>query len=74
MSIDDGTKTKSWTLTDKQQFITARKDAVFVYEHDSLGPCYPFEGEKVSIHWFRGKLVIVARENHTTGLPRSTMT
>jgi hypothetical protein len=50
-------------LTDKSQFVCARKDAVFVYEHDSLGPCYPFEGEKISVHWFRGKLVIEAKEN-----------
>lgn len=73
LSTDDGTKQKCWTLTDKQQFITARKDAVFIYEHDGLGPCYPFEGEKISVHWFRGKLVIVAKENQTTGLPRSTV-
>ena len=43
--------------------MAARRDAVFIYEHDGLGPCYPFEGEKVSVHWFRGKLVIAARES-----------
>ena len=63
MSSDDGVKSSCWTLTDKSQLICARKDAVFIYEHDSLGPCYPFEGEKISVHWFRGKLVIVAKEN-----------
>ena len=69
LSSDDGTRAKCWTLTDKQQFITARKDAVFVYEHDGLGPCYPFEGEKISVHWFRGKLVIAAKENQTINRP-----
>ena len=72
LSTEDGTKTKCWTLTDKQQFITARKDAVFIFEHDGLGPCYPFEGEKISVHWFRGKLVIAAKENQTTSLTRAT--
>ena len=67
LSSEDGVKPGCWTLTDKSQFICARKDAVFIYEHDSLGPCYPFEGEKVSVHWFRGKLVIVAKENQTGG-------
>ena len=47
--------------------MAARKDAVFIYEHDGLGPCYPFEGDKVSVLWFRGKLVIVAKENPATG-------
>lgn len=45
--------------------MVARKDAVFVYDYDGLGPCYPFEGDKVSVHSFRGKLVIVAKENQS---------
>ena len=54
---------KCWAHNDKSQFVVARPNAVFVYEHDGLGPCYPFEGEKLSVHCFRGKLVIVAKEN-----------
>ena len=73
MSSDDGTKSKCWALTDKSQLIVARKEAVFLYEHDGLGPCYPFEGDKVSVHWFRGKLVIVAKENQTTSLAKSNI-
>jgi vacuolar protein sorting-associated protein 11 len=66
LSADGGVKFKCWTLTDKSQLIVARRDAVFLYEHDSIGPCYPFEGEKRMVHWFRGKLVIVAKENQAS--------
>lgn len=66
MSSDDGVKPKCWCVTDKNQFVVARKDAVFIYEHDGLGPCYPFEGDKVTVHWFRGKLVIVSKENQSS--------
>jgi len=60
-------------MTDKSQLIVARKEAVFLYEHDGLGPCYPFEGEKISVHWFRGKLVIVAKENQSASISRTAM-
>lgn len=65
LASEEGARAKCWCTTDKGQFVVARKDAVFIYEHDGLGPCYPFEGDKVSVHWFRGKLVIAARENST---------
>lgn len=71
MSTEDGVKSKCWTLTDKSLFVVARKDAVFIYEHDGLGPCYPFEGEKCSVNWFRGKLVIGAKENQVS-IPKSS--
>ncbi len=34
-----------------------------MYDYDVLGSCYPFEGDKVTVHWFRGKVIIVSREN-----------
>lgn len=73
MSQENGVKSKCWTLTDKAQLVVARKDAVFLYEHDILGPCYPFEGEKVSVHWFRGKIVIVVKETQTNTNARATV-
>lgn len=66
LASDDGVRPRCWCTTDRGQFVAARKDAVFIYEHDGLGPCYPFEGDKVSVHWFRGKLVIVAKENQSS--------
>ncbi|RNA18522.1 vacuolar sorting-associated 11 -like protein [Brachionus plicatilis] len=59
---DDGVKPRCWCMTDKGELVAARKDAVYVYEHDGVGPCYPFEGDKISVHWFKGKLVIAAKE------------
>ena len=41
--------------------------AVYAYDYDVLGACYPFEGDKVSVHWFRGKVIIVSKENAQKG-------
>jgi hypothetical protein len=41
--------------------------AVYAYDYDVLGACYPFEGDKVSVHWFRGKVIIVSKENTQKG-------
>lgn len=49
-------------MTDKGELVAARKDAVYIYEHDGVGPCYPFEGNKISVNWFKGKLIIAAKE------------
>ena len=70
---DDGVKSRSWCLTDKSEFVAARKDAVYIYEHDGVGPCYPFEGDKVSVHWFKGKLVIVAKEPQNANKSKAPM-
>ena len=40
---------------------------MYAYDYDVLGACYPFEGDKVSVHWFRGKVIIVAKENAQAG-------
>lgn len=37
-----------------------------MYDYDVLGACYPFEGDKVSVHWFRGKVIIVSKESAQT--------
>ena len=42
--------------------------AVYFYQTDSRGPCLAFEGEKLQLHWFRGYLIIVGKENKS--LPR----
>jgi hypothetical protein len=43
------------------------RKAVYAYDYDVLGACYPFEGDKVSVHWFRGKVIIVSKENAQKG-------
>ncbi|CAD6232599.1 GSCOCG00006969001-RA-CDS [Cotesia congregata] len=44
-------------------FMIARNDAVYCYTLDGRGPCYAIEGQKVMLDWFRGYLVIVAKES-----------
>ncbi|XP_050409252.1 vacuolar protein sorting-associated protein 11 homolog [Patella vulgata] len=45
------------------QVVIGRQDAVYFYQPDERGPCLAFEGEKLQLHWFRGYLVIVGKEN-----------
>ena len=41
-----------------------RKEAIYFYEPDGLGPCYAFEAEKRILMWYRGYLLVVARDNN----------
>ena len=43
--------------------------AVYFYQPDGRGPCLAFEGVKLQLHWFRGYLVVVGKENKA--LPRA---
>lgn len=75
LSSNDGCKLNCCAIADQSfdnQFIVARSDAIYAYSVDVLGPCYPFEGEKVSIHWFRGKIVIVSKDSSTSGIKPPT--
>jgi len=51
------------------QLVIGRQDAVYFYQPDGRGPCLAFEGTKLQLHWFRGYLIIVGKENKT--LPRA---
>jgi len=42
--------------------------AVYFYQPDGRGPCLAFEGEKLQLHWYRGYMLIVSKENKP--LPR----
>ena len=39
-------------------FITGSKDLVHFYTHDGRGQCYPIEGDKTGLYWFRNYLVV----------------
>ncbi|KAL1122315.1 hypothetical protein AAG570_003720 [Ranatra chinensis] len=43
-------------------FMVARRDAVYCYTNFVLGPCYAISGEKIQLEWFRSYLVIVAKD------------
>ncbi|KAK2192568.1 hypothetical protein NP493_28g12051 [Ridgeia piscesae] len=53
----------------ESQFVIGRRDAVYFYQTDERGPCLAFEGEKLQLHWYRGYLIVVGRENKP--LPRA---
>lgn len=54
--------------TQDNQFVIGRSDAVYFYQPDGRGPCLAFEGRKTILHWFRGYLVVVTKDNKT--MPR----
>ncbi|RXG51486.1 Vacuolar protein sorting-associated protein 11-like protein [Armadillidium vulgare] len=65
---NDGCLPGCSALTDskhKYELLVARKDAVYSYTTDSRASCYVFEGQKQSLSWFRGYLIIVAKEATT---------
>ncbi|KAK2560039.1 Vacuolar protein sorting-associated protein 11-like protein [Acropora cervicornis] len=47
----------------ENQFIVARKEALYFYQIDGRGPCLAFEGEKQMVTWWRGYLVVVSQDN-----------
>ncbi|XP_022806826.1 vacuolar protein sorting-associated protein 11 homolog [Stylophora pistillata] len=47
----------------ENQFIVARKEALYFYQVDGRGPCLAFEGEKQMVTWWRGYLVVVSKDN-----------
>ncbi|KAK0086649.1 hypothetical protein PV325_013769 [Microctonus aethiopoides] len=53
-------------------FMIGRNDAVYCYTLDGRGPCYAVEGQKIMLDWFRGYLVIVAKES--ANVSRTTTT
>ncbi|XP_013381879.1 vacuolar protein sorting-associated protein 11 homolog [Lingula anatina] len=55
-------------MTQDNQLVLGRQDAVYFYQPDGRGPCLVFEGEKLQLHWFRGYLVVVGKDSK--GIPR----
>ncbi|KAH3841675.1 vacuolar protein sorting-associated protein 11 homolog [Dreissena polymorpha] len=49
-------------MSQDNQFVIARDDALYFYQPDGRGPCLAFEGEKFQLHWFRNYLVIVGKD------------
>ncbi|XP_043279403.1 vacuolar protein sorting-associated protein 11 homolog [Venturia canescens] len=53
-------------------FMIGRNDAIYCYTLDGRGPCYAVDGQKIMLDWFRGYLVIIAKE--AGNVPRTTTT
>ncbi|XP_028966352.1 vacuolar protein sorting-associated protein 11 homolog [Galendromus occidentalis] len=48
------------------QLIIGCRDALYLYQHDGIGPCLAFDAEKELVSWFRNYLVCVIRDNDKT--------
>lgn len=54
-----GGEGQSMTMSDKQDLVVGRPEAVYFYEVDGRGPCWASEDEKRYLSWFRGYLLAV---------------
>ncbi|XP_074832801.1 porphobilinogen deaminase isoform X2 [Carettochelys insculpta] len=48
------------------QFIVAGNECVYLYQPDGRGPCFPFEGQKLIVHWYLGYLIIVSKDRKSS--------
>lgn len=73
MKLDDlGAQPGCIVMTDASQdnqLVIGRQDAVYFYQPDGRGPCLAFEGVKLQLHWFRGYLIVVGKDNKA--MPRA---
>lgn len=49
-------------LPQEAQFVVAREDAIYCYNADGKGPCFPVSGKKMLVQWLKTFLVVVAKE------------
>eukprot|EP00002_Diphylleia_rotans_P002067 TRINITY_DN11279_c0_g1_i5.p1 TRINITY_DN11279_c0_g1~~TRINITY_DN11279_c0_g1_i5.p1 ORF type:complete len:734 (+),score=159.34 TRINITY_DN11279_c0_g1_i5:50-2251(+) len=50
------------TMSEGQDFVVGRPEAVYFYEVDGRGPCFAFDGANKTLTWFRGYLVVRSQE------------
>lgn len=48
-------------LSEENELVVGRSEAVYFYEPEGRGPCVVFEGKKKMIYWFRQYLVIISQ-------------
>eukprot|EP00794_Sanderia_malayensis_P012216 gene12216-13473_t len=58
-------------VSQENQFVIARTDALYFYQPEGRGPCLAFEGEKKIVCCFHGYLVVVSKD--VKQLPRAGM-
>eukprot|EP00897_Mesotaenium_endlicherianum_P008071 jgi/Mesen1/7292/ME000373S06354 len=57
-----GCPNKCVVMSDCQELVAGRQEAVYFYDADGRGPCWAFEGPKHRLAWFRSYLLIVAAD------------
>ncbi|GAM20486.1 hypothetical protein SAMD00019534_036610 [Acytostelium subglobosum LB1] len=58
----------SFTMSDDQVPIVARKNAIYFYNVDGRGPAFGFTGIKSKLLWFRSYLVVVEEPGSLSGV------
>ncbi|XP_074656340.1 vacuolar protein sorting-associated protein 11 homolog [Tubulanus polymorphus] len=58
-------------VTLDHQFVIGRNDAVYFYQPDERGQCLAFDSDKLQLHWFRGYLVVVSKDNKVLARPNA---
>ncbi|KAF3778686.1 Vacuolar protein-sorting-associated protein [Nymphaea thermarum] len=61
-----GCHANSVTMSNQQELVIGRPEAVYFYEVDGRGPCRAFEGEKKFLGWFRSYLLSVISDQRST--------
>ncbi|OAY83369.1 vacuolar protein-sorting-associated protein 11 homolog [Ananas comosus] len=60
-----GCEVNAVAMSDRQDLIIGRPEAVYFYDVDGRGPCWAFDGEKKFLGWFRGYLLCVIGDQRT---------
>ena len=65
-------------VSQENQFVIARPEALYFYQPEGRGPCLAFDSEKKMVTWFRGYLIVVSKEKNQmarpAGMGMSTLT
>lgn len=65
--LDDvGCKMGCSVMSDAQEFILGKKEAVYFYGTEGRGACLAFEGDKKFLAWFRSYLIVIGQETNNS--------
>ena len=54
-------------LSDREELVVGRREAVYFYSAEERGPCFAFDGEKAVLSWHRGFLLVASRADGADG-------
>ena len=56
-----GCETGCCCLSEREELVVGRREAVYFYSAEERGPCFAFDGEKAVLSWHRGFLLVASR-------------
>jgi vacuolar protein sorting-associated protein 11 len=57
-----GAEMNCTTMSDNDELVVGRQDAVYLYEPEGRGPCIALDSNKKMVQWFRSYLVVVNQD------------